>query len=219
MDDGEQEVLKAAGLVGPSNRLPNAMRPELIGETPHENDVEKAKPVDVEQHEGRPKVRRSLQRALREANVPTHHRSKKGKDSASSAGMTEDASSLGESEGLPRGAGSFTVHGKKASVITFGSEWQDMSPEERLRLRKVAQHNQSKILVPSAGGDGSGLIESTPSHERRPLSVISISTATTRSVTAGEEKEGDSPMNGDQELRLMDYASVERWRTSQSLVA
>jgi hypothetical protein len=219
MDDGEQEVLKAAGLVGPSNLLPNAMRPELISETPHENDVEKAKPVDVEQQEGRPKVRRSLQRALREANVPTHHRSKKGKDSASSAGMTEDASSLGESEGLPRGAGSFTVHGKKASVITFGSEWQDMSPEERLRLRKVAQHNQSKIVVPSASGDGSGLIESTPGHERRPLSVISISTATTRSMAASEERERDSPMNGDQELRPMDHASVERWRTSQSLVA
>ena len=63
--------------------------------------------------------------------------------------MTEDTASLAESEGLTRGTGSFVVHGKKASVITFGgSAWQDISPEERLKLRKSALGEDSRPLVP-----------------------------------------------------------------------
>lgn len=220
MDDDEQKVLEAAGLVGSSHPSPSVKGLELINDAPHEKDVDKAKLIDVEPHEGRPKVRRSLQRALREAsNVPTHHRSRKGKDSASSTGMTEDNISLAESEGLPRGAGSFTVHGKKASVITFGSEWHDMSPEERLKLRKVAQENESKISVPSVIEDESGLTDPVRDHRRRPLSVISISTTTTRSVAGSEDRDADSAWHGDQDLKPPDNLSVERWRTSQSLVA
>jgi hypothetical protein len=41
-----------------------------------------------------------------------------------------------ESNELRRGAGSFILHGKKASVITMSGEWQAMSNEERLRLRR-----------------------------------------------------------------------------------
>lgn len=220
LDDNEQEVLKAAGLAGLSSPSPNGKGSELIANAPHETDVEKVKSMDAEHHEGRPKVRRSLQRALREANVPTHHRSRKGKDSASSAGMTEDNSSLGESEGLPRGAGSFTVHGKKASVVTFGSEWHDMSPEERLKKRKAAQENESKISVPSAIEDESGLTELARGHGRRPLSIISISTTTTtRSAAPSEEKGAGFPRHKDQDLKPPENLSLERWRTSQSLVA
>ena len=219
MDDNEQEVLKAAGLVGASSPSPNAKGPEPNGDAPHEKDVEKAKPVDVDQHESRPKVRRSLQRALREANVPSHHRSKKGKDSASSAGISEDASSLGESEGLPRGTGSFTVHGKKASVITLGSEWHDMSPEERLKMHKVAQENESKISVPSPIEDEGGLTDSACDHERRPLSVISLSTTTSRSVAASEERDDVSLRQADQAHKPSDHLSVERCKTSASVTA
>ncbi|KAF2456402.1 hypothetical protein BDY21DRAFT_305451, partial [Lineolata rhizophorae] len=45
-----------------------------------------------------------------------------------------------ESERLARTKGSFTIHGKKASVITFGSEWQRLSAEERLKLAKQAAY-------------------------------------------------------------------------------
>lgn len=226
MDDNEQEVLEAAGLVGPSSLLPNTKGSEPIHDGSHEKDAEKAKPADLEQHDSKPKVRRSLQRALREANVPAHHRSKKGKDSASSAGMSEAASSLGEGEGLPRGTGSFTVHGKKASVITFGSEWHAMSPEERLKQHKVAQENESKAIGPSLTEDENGLTEPARGGGGRPLSAISISTTSTtattttaRSVAASEEKDADISRHGDQTLKVPDHLSVERWQTSQSVGA
>lgn len=220
MDEDEQKVLEAAGLVGSNDPPPSVKGFESINDTSHEKDVEKAKPADVEPQYGTPKVRRSLQRALREANVPTHHRSRKGKDSASSAGMTEDNVSTCDSEGLPRGAGSFTVHGKKASVVTFGSEWQDMSPEERLRLRsKVAQENESKVSVPSVIEDESSPTDSASDQKKRPLSVVSISTTTTRRSVPCSEDRDDSAWHGDQDLKPSDNLSVERWRTSQPLVA
>lgn len=220
MDEDEQKVLVAAGLVGSSDPPPSVKGFEPINDTPQEKDGEKAKPVEGEPQYGTPKVRRSLQRALREANVPTHHRSRKGKDSASSAGMTEDNVSTGDGEGLPRGTGSFTVHGKKASVVTFGSEWHDMPPEERLRLRsKGAQENESKISVPSVIEDESGLADSASDQKRRPLSMVSVSTTTTRRSVPGSEDRDDSTWHGEQGLKPPENLSVERWRTSQPLVA
>ncbi|KAI4188063.1 MAG: hypothetical protein L6R41_002408 [Letrouitia leprolyta] len=151
VDNDEQEVLKEAGLLASETPTPNSKRHDvpLDGEAAIDRDSVKAKSPDSGFHDGRSKVRRSLQRTLREAHVPSHHRSKKGKDSASSAGMADDNSSLAESEGLARGTGSFTVHGKKASVITFGSEWHSMSPEERLKARKQAQGDDLRSPMPS----------------------------------------------------------------------
>lgn len=220
MDEDEQKVLEAAGLVGSNDPPPSVKGFEPVNDAPHEKDADKAKPIEAEAHYGSPKVRRSLQRALREANVPTHHRSRKGKDSASSAGMTEDNMSTGDSEGLPRGAGSFTVHGKKASVVTFGSEWHDMPPEERLKLRsKVTQENESKVSVPSVIEDECGRTDSVPDPKRRPLSVVSVSTTTTRRSVSCSEDRDDSAWHGEQDLKPSDNLSVERWRTSQPLVA
>ncbi|PWW79555.1 hypothetical protein C7212DRAFT_168002 [Tuber magnatum] len=87
---------------------------------------------------GRPKIRRSLQRTLRESQALGHRRGKSrdvSNDDPSKAGEVYP----GETEGLARGSGSFTVHGKKASVITFGSEWQTLSAEDRLRRNKSNQ--------------------------------------------------------------------------------
>ena len=85
------------------------------------------------------KVRHSLQRKLQHSQHGSshpHHGSRKGATSSasnSSAGMTEDGKSVNnESEGLPRSTGSFTVHGKKASVVVLGSEWSQKEGEERL---------------------------------------------------------------------------------------
>lgn len=190
VDDSEQKVLKEAGLVASDSPSPKGKRPETSSDAEKENDRESAKLPDQESNEGRSKVRRSLHRTLREAHVPTHHRSKKGKDSASSAGLTEDgASSITESEGLARGTGSFTVHGKKASVITFGAEWQSMSPEERLRVRRSAIGDDSKLSVPSAIEDESMSVGSASAGNARPTSAISTSTSTTKSLQPSENFE------------------------------
>ena len=87
-------------------------------------------------------ARRSLQRTLREPRdaLSQHssrsNRNRKAKERDSQAGDTDDNGSIQGPEGLTRRRGSFTVHGKKASVITI-PEWdQKRSTEERLRLRK-----------------------------------------------------------------------------------
>lgn len=102
-------------------------------------------------------VRRSLQRTLRDSHhgqhAPVHHRSKKGRESGSSFVTGEDGMKLSatESEELKRSTGSFLVHGKKASVVTFGSEWQAISNEERMKRRKS---NQEEIFrSQETGGD------------------------------------------------------------------
>jgi len=99
--------------------------------------------------DSRIKVRRSLHRTLRESREPPNlqsSRSKKLRENGVHKTNTIDSTPTG---GLPRGTGSFTVHGKKASVITLGSEWQSMSAEELLRSRKQALTDDSKSLAQS----------------------------------------------------------------------
>ena len=188
-DDNEQAVLKEAGLILPDSPSSKAKRPETPSETGRDPDHDSIKSPEMSiSSESRPKVRRSLQRTLRESHHSGHHRNKKGKDSASSAGVTEDTSSQADSEGLARSTGSFTVHGKKASVITFGgSEWQDISPEERLKLRKSALGEDSKLLVPSAIEDESRSIRSISATEVRPVSAVSASTASMAPESATDD--------------------------------
>lgn len=147
-DEGEEQALKEAGLFGVGGTPSSGKRPET-GESDQAIPPTSAESTPLE----RSKIRRSLQRTLRDSHhgphLPHHHRSKKGKDSNSSTIMSEDSPrpTSKDSEGLARGTGSFTLHGKKASVITFGSEWQSMSPDERLKLRKQAQANEAKGVV------------------------------------------------------------------------
>jgi hypothetical protein len=172
-DAAEQEVLEQAGLVevekspsGPSGKRPVT---GSEGDETKDNVVEREK----DKHD-RGKIRRSLQRTLREAHVPSHNRSRKGKDASSNAAAPEDA----DADFLARGTGSFVVHGKKASVITFGTELQSMSPDERLRLRK--QPHKDGPLSPATIDDDfhSILAEPIEYHERRE------STATANTTTA-----------------------------------
>lgn len=176
IDNDEQDVGQEAGRVEPDS-------PSVTGKTErpdtsdgdYEEIGEKTKPSETEINEGRSKFRRSLHRTLRDSHPQSHHRSKKGKDSAGSSGLAEDNSSVAENEGLARGTGSFTVHGKKASVITFGSEWQNMSPEERLKLRKQAQSDDPKLSIPSAIEDEDSSIGSTFDPNARRDSAVSTS--------------------------------------------
>ncbi|KAI1066629.1 hypothetical protein LB507_011181 [Fusarium sp. FIESC RH6] len=135
----------------------------------------------------RSKIRRSLQRTLREgAGHLSHHRgSRKGKEVA---GSGEESA---QDHQLARGTGSFVVHGKKASVINFGDGLQNMTHDEKIRARKSSQQYDmplspmpsgpedddfhSAIGVPLESEETSG-----QTSERRE-SIASESTATARS--------------------------------------
>jgi len=165
-------VLEEAGLVD-LDKSPEGMRP-IAGAEIEKN---KGQTVDKEKDKvERGKIRRSLHRTLREAHVPTHNRSRKGKDSSSSAAVFDEVTD----DVLARGTGSFVVHGKKASVIHFGSELSEMSPDERLRLRKQPHKEAGPLSSPATIDDDfhSILAEPFEYHERHE------STATQSTTTA-----------------------------------
>ena len=180
VDNNEQAALKEAGIVEPEGAIAAKARPPGTSTPNREDEPADSKLLDSESNDGRAKVRRSLHRTLRDStHVPSHHRSKKGKDSATSAVVGDGETSKAEVEGLARGTGSFTVHGKKASVINFGSEWPSMSPDERLKPRKEAYAESSKLSVPSAAEDDGSSTPSISNRRPRPVSAISSSTTTT----------------------------------------
>ncbi|KAJ0117664.1 protein transport protein sec73 [Diaporthe amygdali] len=195
-DARERELLEQAGLLGADvTRSPEPIESRVIDpdatpdrqeHTSHSSSMDKA---------DKNKIRRSLQRTLREgAGHLSHARSRKGKEPATSGSMDDN-----ESEMLTRGSGSFVVHGKKASVITFGSELQSsLSPDERLRARKTSHaegsvaHSDSAEAMDVAAGSGSGsgsgdgdfrvfLLSGPKSASKHRSSAASASTATARS--------------------------------------
>jgi hypothetical protein len=126
------------------------------------------------------KHRRSLHRTLRESRgTSSHRRSHKGRDSASTI-----ASDNTESEGLTRGKGSFTVHGKKASVIQFGPDWHDTTAEERLKTKKQLQEAADAISADERDGsfvsNGTATALSPGSDNNDPLPVRKLSAGTTK---------------------------------------
>jgi Sec7 domain/PH domain len=185
-EDNETDVLNGAGL----SMVDGPPSDPRIAEVTSEDDNQKGKVRKGSEAEAteRGKSRRSLRGTLRDAHAPSHHRSRRGKDSGSSA-ITEDSSLSPESEGLARGTGSFTVHGKKASVITFGSEWQSVLPEERLRLRKQSHTDETKSSAhTTADNEGESSIF-PPLVSLRRESAASQSTATVRSFQRWESRE------------------------------
>ncbi|KAJ5151189.1 uncharacterized protein N7482_010441 [Penicillium canariense] len=184
-DEGEERLLRETGLLdlsgSPPPRQPATPQPEIEAENKPDESSE-VSPTD-----SRPsRVRRSLHRTLREPHhVHRHHsRHKKNHGSASSLGGAEDDES--EGGGLPRKTPSFTVHGKKASIITFGSEWQNMPPEERLKLRKPTPHEESRASDPDVIGSGESMT-SDNKPTGRPHSIRSASTTTGLSLCSDDE--------------------------------
>lgn len=191
-DANEREVLEQAGLLGGQiTKSPETLqrtRPMDLDQTPehgqHSNSTDKEK-------SDKNKIRRSLQRTLREgAGHLSHARShRKVKDPLSSGSVDDN-----EAETLTRAAGPFVVHGKKASVITFGTELQSLSPDERLRARKtppvedsidddVVDETLPQIGSGSSNGDFRVFLLTGPksADERRRSSAASASTATAKS--------------------------------------
>lgn len=105
------------------------------------------------------KHRRSLHRTLRETS---HRRSHKGRDSASTI-VSDDAQ---DSEGLTRDKGSFTVHGKKASVIQFGGDWHNTTAEERLKRKKELQDSADALTADDR--DGNSVVSGSTAIARLP---------------------------------------------------
>lgn len=205
VDADERDLLELAGLIGsaqkaqPDPRIPKSTVDTEDGREPHSSPVS-----------DRNKIRRSLQRTLREgAGHISHVRSRRGRDSMSGAAASEETkvdSSIDSPDFLTRGSGSFVVHGKKASVITFGTELHNLTPDEHLRLQRnrALQAAQSDVangsssssaaaaISPSLGettgtpdyrvvlGAAARRAASRHDHERRE-SAASASTATARS--------------------------------------
>lgn len=80
-----------------------------------------------------------IQKRLHSGSATSFHLHRKHRGSSSTAGAsdTDGVNATTTEEGLLRSPGSFTLHGKKASVVTFGSEWQKLSGEEVIRARKM----------------------------------------------------------------------------------
>lgn len=176
VDTDEHAVLEQAGLIGsdtPSERKVADVGPE------NDDNKDRTEASEKEKVDRGKMIRRSLHRTLREAHVPTHNRSRKGKEPASVTGISDEGTA---DDVLARGSGSFLVHGKKASVINFGEEFQSLSPDERLRLRKQAHKGESTEAPGAAVEDDHQSVTagSCITYEHRD-STASASTATARS--------------------------------------
>jgi len=111
--------------------------------------VSQDKPAAEKEKESN-KLRKSLHRTLRESTQQlTHQRSRKSRDVSDHHPVNEGEDS-DATEKLSRSSQSFSIHGKKASVITFGSEWQLMDPETRL-----ARHRSGATTASGRVGDDS----------------------------------------------------------------
>ncbi|PLB39503.1 Arf family guanine nucleotide exchange factor SYT1 [Aspergillus candidus] len=179
VDDGEERLLRDAGLLD-VNSPPPVRRQSLVRS---DGDSKPEDGPDGAQGEQAGRIRRSLHRTLRDTPGGHHGhyiRSKKSRESATSSMATaEEGPGTSEGEGLSRKSASFTVHGKKASVVTFGSEWQNIPPEERLKLRKPTPSDEPRIseqLVSSRAGSivSEGNQSDYPQSQRTAMAAESI---------------------------------------------
>ncbi|KAL2191268.1 hypothetical protein L209DRAFT_699091 [Thermothelomyces heterothallicus CBS 203.75] len=186
VDADERDLLEQAGLLEPEISRTSDQKPSNGGadgeETPERRERSSSgAPADRGE---RSKIRRSLQRTLREsAGHISHHRHRRAKDSTSNATLSDDANRE-SSDVLPRGTGPFVVHGKKASVITFGNElqMQSLAADERIRQRLHRDDSSSSRTGPVESTDFQSILSSRSNQERDHRgSAASASTATAKS--------------------------------------
>ncbi|KAJ5084131.1 hypothetical protein NUU61_008710 [Penicillium alfredii] len=183
-DDGEERLLRDAGLLDLGGSSPS--RNPAIAVSDEGADSKTDGPSEMPQGDMPSRVRRSLHRTLRDSHHGHghHSRGRKGRESVSSTGSLDDNRNSQEGEVLPRKAPSFTVHGKKASIVTFGSEWQNMPPEERLKLRKPTPSEEPRASDPAIIAGGETASDRTPG---RAHSLCSTSTTTGLSLGTHDE--------------------------------
>lgn len=183
--DDEERLLREAGLLD-GEKTPIATRRPDTSES--DRDLTTLTSPDALSRD-RANVRRSLHRTLRDSQHSPQAtgslRYRKGKElpvHPSPAAALRVTAQNG-SEGLTRSTGSFTVHGKKASVVTFGSEWQSMSNEDRMRLRKQAQAEHKEGLD---GGETRALLSpKVEKDEDAPINT-KVAEANTSALEANE---------------------------------
>lgn len=177
VDENERDLLEQTGLVRTRSRRVSDSYPSRADAEEWREHPSGSERLD------RSKIRRSLQRTLREgAGHLSHQRSRKGKDAEGGALDEEGADSQ-----LTRGTGSFVVHGKKASVINFGSGLQDMAQDDKVKSLQQARRDEGR---PSSQRENSPSSEDEDFHsiagdargwKERRESATSASTATARS--------------------------------------
>lgn len=157
-----ESLTSSVGLARPTSASSSASLPSAADEEPRQSSVAGSERGSLSHRpsnagSGR-SSRRPLPRTLREprdSHSSQQSRPRMRRDGTSVNGDDAASTTTTETEGLTRRPGSFTVHGKKASVITLGSEWQQVSAEERLRLRKLALQNDGKRMSLAEAADGS----------------------------------------------------------------
>lgn len=139
--------------------------------------------------------RRSLHRTLRDRQESgSIHKHRKGKESASTVRSELEEGSADSTPGLERGKGRFIVHGKQASVVTFGADW---SSDDKIRLKQR----------PADGSVGVATENVAPEAHLRDDSIAS-STDDTPQPTPGSE---DTPTHH----RKIDHTIFESTETAQ----
>ncbi|KAL5332905.1 hypothetical protein BJX70DRAFT_89388 [Aspergillus crustosus] len=199
-DDGEERLLREAGLLDVSSS------PSRKGSVAHESidsESKKDEAGDGSQGDRMSRVRHSFHRTLRDSSSGHHssHPRHKKRDSTPSATGVEDGLVPNEAGGLSRKGGSFTVHGKKASIVTFGSDWQNMPPEERLKLRKPTPLEEPRALDTDlvSGGESirSGLRASVDIprklSEEKPDHKLDTRSVRSESAVSGISQDAISP--------------------------
>ncbi|KAI1809787.1 hypothetical protein GGS20DRAFT_570467 [Poronia punctata] len=182
-DAHERHVLEQAGVLELERTRTSDRRPSSAYTTDDMPDSSKRGSLTGTEKDigDRGRVRRSLQRTLRDSSGHmTYHHSKKGKESGPSGAILDKGS---RDEVLSRGTGSFTVHGKKASVINFGDELQGIATDEHAKHLKQAQIGEELESRSRASTDDDfhSLLNHVPEHSGRRGSATSASTATARS--------------------------------------
>lgn len=201
VDADERDLLEQAGLLEPelsrvSEHKGSGAGAET-GDTPERRERgSSGTPTDRLE---RSKIRRSLHRTLRDgAGHISHHRHRRGRDSTSNATLSDDAN-RDMPDVLPRGTGSFVVHGKKASVITFGNElqMQGLSSEDRIRQRMQRDDASSNRTGPAESTDFQSILtaRSTSDREHRG-SAATASTAAARSFRELHRKYSSAQATG-----------------------
>ncbi|KAF2995518.1 hypothetical protein E8E13_001658 [Curvularia kusanoi] len=159
----------------------HAKLPDAATDGAVDSDAEQSLAAQAGSPASRTKQRRSLHRTLRDSHGgSSHRRSHKGRDSAST--ITSEGAS--ESEGLNRTKGSFTVHGKKASVIQFGPDWHNTTAEERLKAKKQLQEAQELASADERDGSVSDGTVVSPGSDDTPRRHVSTEQAKQRHVSA-----------------------------------
>jgi hypothetical protein len=185
VDADERDLLEQTGLLEPELSRTSDHRVPSGGADTEEGLERRERPASGTpgDRSDRSKIRRSLQRTLREGAGLSHHRHRRAKDSTSNATLSDDAN-RDTPDVLPRGTGSFVVHGKKASVITFGNElqMQALASEERIRQRMQRDDAASSRTAAAESTDFQSILTARSVSDREHRgSGASASTATARS--------------------------------------